>query len=108
MVDGFWIGQMKALGSTGGFVAMFRGGKIFGGDSAFCFIGTYYSDATSVKAKVTVQNFDPAVLSMFGVKGDYELEVSATISGDSITGTAMLAGQPSKSMAIRLDKKANF
>jgi hypothetical protein len=107
MVEGFWIVQTKGPDGTGGCVAMLLGGKIFGGDNGFCFMGTYYDDASTMKAKVTVQNFDPAVPSIFGLKGDYDLEVSATIKGDSMTGTAMLVGQPTKSIGIRLDKKAS-
>lgn len=108
MIDGFWIVQTKVPEGTGGAVATLIGGKIFGGDNGFCFMGTYYADAASMKARVTVQNFDPAVPSVFGLMGDYELEVSATIKGDLIVGTAMLAGQPAKSIGIQLKKKADF
>ena|SRR5713101_725678 len=106
MVEGFWTVQTKGPEGTGGAVAMLIGGKIFGGDNGFCFLGTYYSDDVSMKARVTVQNFDRAVPSIFGLTGNYELEVSATLKGDSMTGTAMLANQPTKSIGIRLDRKA--
>jgi hypothetical protein len=108
MVEGFWTVQTKVPEGTGGCVVMLIGGKIFGGDNGFYFMGTYYADKMSMKAKVTVQNFDPAIASIFGLKGDYDLEVSATIKGDSMTGTAMLAGEPTKSIGIRLDKKSSL
>jgi T3SS negative regulator,GrlR len=108
MAEGFWIVQTKGPEGTGGCVAMLIGGKIFGGDNGFCFMGTYYADKATMKAKVTVQNFDSAVPSIFGLKGDYDLEVSTTIKGDSMTGTAMIAGDPTKSIGIQLDKKSNL
>lgn len=108
MVEGFWTVQTKGPEGTGGAVVMLIGGKIFGGDNGFCFMGTYYADKVSMKARVTVQNFDPAIPSIFGLTGNYDLEVSATIKGDSMTGTAMLAGQPTKSIGVRLEKRANL
>ena len=108
MLDGFWILRTKVPEGTGGGVATLIGGKIFGGDNGFCFMGTYFADKVSMKARVTVQNFDPSVPSIFGLVGDYELEVSAVVKGDSIEGTAMLAGQPTKGILIQLTKKASF
>lgn len=108
MVEGFWIVQTKGPQGTGGAVAVLVGGKIFGGDNGFCFMGTYYADKSSMKAHIAVQNFDPNVPSIFGLIGDYELEVSANVKDDSMTGTAMLANQPTKSISVRLNKKSNL
>lgn len=108
MVEGFWIVQTKVPEGIGGAVVMLMGGKIFGGDNAFTFLGTYYTDKATMKAKVTVQNFDPAVPSIFGLTADYDLDVSVTIKGDSMEGTAMISGQPTKSIAVLLKKKASL
>jgi|ERR1022692_1838021 isocitrate dehydrogenase len=107
MVDGFWIVQVQGpLGNTGG-VVVFINGKLFGGDSGFSYIGTYEGDKM-LKARIAVQHFDPAVQSILGVPGDYEMHVSANVQGDVMSGTAMLANQPQRSVGIRLTKKANL
>lgn len=108
MVDGFWIVRTIVSQGTGGAVVILTSGKLLGGDNGFYFMGTYYADQVSMKAHVTVHNFDPAVPSIFGITGEYELEVSATVQGDTMVGTAMLAGQPTKSIGLRLEKKSNL
>ena len=55
-----------------------------------------------------VQRFDPNVPNVLGVPGDFELHVSATIRGNVMTGTAMLAGQPARSLGVRLTKKSGL
>ena len=72
---------------------MFIKGKVYGGDNGFSWVGTYAEEAQLVKARVNVHNFDPAVQSVFGITGDYELYFSGNIQGDVITGTAMLTNQ---------------
>jgi len=108
MIDGLWTVQTKTAEGTGGAVVMLIGGKIFGGDNAFYFTGTYRADEVSMKARVTVQNFDPAFPSIVGVESPYELEVSVSVKGDSMLGTAMLANQPAKSFGVQLSRKANI
>jgi hypothetical protein len=108
MVDGFWILQVQIPEFTSGGVAVFIGGKVFGGDNGFTWIGTYEEGNRLVKARVNVHNFDPAVQSVFGIKGDYELHFSGNVQGYVITGSAILASQPQKTLGIRLTKKANL
>ena len=108
MVDGFWILQVQILEFSSGGVAVFLKGKVYGGDNGFSWVGTYEEEGRQVKARVNVHNFDPAVQSVFGIIGDYELHFSCNVQGDVITGTALLANQPQKSLGIRLTKRANI
>jgi hypothetical protein len=61
-----------------------------------------------VKARALIRNFDPAIPSGFGIPGDYEMDISAVLQDDKMTGTAMIANQPQHSLGIRLTKKANL
>ena len=108
MVDGFWILQVQIPEFSSGGVAVFIKGKVFGGDNGFTWVGTYEGDDRLVKARVNVHNFDPAIQSVFGIAGDYELHFSGNVQGDVIMGTAMLANQPQKTLGIRLTKRANL
>lgn len=108
MLDGLWIMQVQRPDLTSGGIVLFINGKIFGGDNAFTWVGTYEATDRLLKGRVNVHNFDPTVESVLGVKGDYELHFSGNIQGEIITGTAVLANQPQKSLGIRLLKRASL
>jgi len=107
MVEGFWIVQFQGPQGNGGGVAVFTKGKIFGGDSGFSYIGTYEGGPV-VKARVLVHQFDAAVPNVLGMEGDFELNVTATVKDNVMTGTAMVAGQPQRSLGVKLEKKSNL
>lgn len=108
-VDGFWTAQFTGKEIYGTGVVVFSHGKLFGGETGFYYIGAYEAEGKVVKARVMIRNFDPAVLSGFGITGDYEMDVSCIIQDDNtITGTAIIANQPQHSLGIRLSKKANL
>jgi hypothetical protein len=106
MLDGLWILKIQRPELTSGGVVVFINGKVFGGDNGFTWVGTYEGNDRLLKAQVLVHNFDPDIQSVLGISGDYELYFSGNIQGDMITGTAMLANQPQKSLAIKLMKAA--
>jgi hypothetical protein len=107
MVEGFWTVQFLGPQGNGGGVAVFVKGKMFGGDSGFSYIGTYEGDPV-LKARVLVQQFDAGIPNVLGMAGDFELNVTATVKGDTMAGTAIVAGQPQRSLGIKLVKKADL
>jgi hypothetical protein len=73
------------------------------------YIGNYEVDRNIFKARIAVKNFDPKMPSGFGIKGDYEGDVSGVVKGDSnMTGTAMITDAPQYNIGIRLTKRANL
>ena len=107
-LDGLWIVQFTGKEILGSGVAVFINGKVVGGETGFYYIGTYEADGKAVKARVVIRNFDPAMPNGFGFVGDYEMDVSAMIQDNQMTGTAMITNQPQHSLGIRLTKKANL
>ncbi|HUC30004.1 MAG TPA: GrlR family regulatory protein [Candidatus Acidoferrum sp.] len=107
-LDGLWIVQFTGKEILGTGVVVFSNGKLFGGETGFYYIGSYESDGKMVKARAMIRNFDPAIPSGFRILGDYEMDVSAKLQDDKLTGTAMIVGQPQHSLGIRLTKKANL
>jgi hypothetical protein len=108
MLDGLWILTIQPPPVTTGGIVVFVNGKIFGGDNGFTWVGTFAEKGGLVKGRVTVHNFDPDIKSVLEVDGDYEMYISGTVQGDTITGTAMIAQQPQHSLSIRLVKRANL
>lgn len=108
MIEGFWILQTHTPEYTSGGVCVFLNGKIVGGDNGFTWIGTYTGDDRLIKARVRVHNFDPAVPSVLGIPGDYDMHFTGNVQGDTITGTAMLANSPQHSLGVRLTKQTSL
>jgi len=106
-MDGLWIVKLTAPQITGSGVVVFANGKVFGGETGFYYLGTYDDDGGVVKARIVVRNFDPNIPSGFGA-GDYDMDVSAIMQGDEMTGTAVVTGRPQYSLGVRLTKKANL
>jgi hypothetical protein len=108
MVDGFWIVQVEAVQGSGGGVVVLTKGQIFGGDTGFYYLGKYQVENTSLKARVAVRKFLPEIQSIFGIDGDYELELTGNIKGDVIDGKAVLIGRPGVGIVVRLTKRSEL
>ncbi len=104
MVEGFWIVQYEGMKGNGGGVAVFIKGRVFGGDSGSTYTGTYEENAKTLKARVRVHNYMPGVVSVIGMEGDYDLDVTGTVEGDFIKASGSPAGQQSAGLALRLTK----
>ena len=104
MVEGFWIVQFEGVQGNGGGVVFFLKGRIFGGDSGFVYTGTYKTDEKTMTVRVRVRNFLPEVQSVFGVPGDYELNVSGNVAGKTIEGKAALVDQGPMGIVVKLTK----
>ena len=108
MIEGFWILKIQPPPIATGGVILFTGGKLFGGDNAFTWVGTYLLSNQVLQGRVHVHNFDPQVKSALGVDGDYEMHFSGVLEPKVITGTAMIANQPQHSLAIRMEMYARL
>jgi hypothetical protein len=109
VVEGFWTMRFEGPQVAGTGVVMMKANKLYGGESGFYYIGNYEVDGNIFKARIAVKNFDPKMPSGFGIKGDYEMDVSGVVKDDSnMTGTAMITGAPQYNIGIRLTKRANL
>ena len=106
MVDGLWIVQYYGPQGNGAGVVVFANGRVLGGDNGFTYTGSYEVKGDSLNAKVAVKNFDPSVLNVIGVVGDFDLLIEGKVQGDSITGSGALAVAPDAKIVVRLKKAA--
>lgn len=106
MVDGFWLVQYEGIQGGGGGVIFLANGKVLGGDSGYVYLGTFHEANNSLTAHVKVQNFLPGVPNVLGVVGDFELELNATVEGETAKGTAALMHQKGMGIAVKLTKRA--
>lgn len=109
MIDGFWIVTFAGMEGKGGGVAVMMNGKIFGGDSAFTYIGTYKEANGKVTADVLVQNFDPLVGNVMGIKGDFNLKFDLTATSDKeLHGQASTPAAPGFGLKAKLVKRSTL
>ena len=108
MVEGMWIIQYDGLKGNGGGIVVFIKGSILGGDSGSTYIGTYRENAKAITARVRVHNYMPGVVSVIGVEGDYDLDVTGTVEGDAIRATGSPVDHQVAGMALRLTRAANL
>lgn len=87
---------------------MFSDGTVYGGETGFYYLGTYEADGSVVKARVVIRKLDPTIQSGFGIAGDYEMDVSAIVEGDTMASTTVVTGYPQYSLGIQLTKRANL
>lgn len=110
MIDGFWIVTFAGMEGKGGGVVVMTKGKIYGGDSAFTYLGTYVDDGNGkVRADVLVQNFDPLVGNVMGIKGDFNLKFELTANGDKeLHGQASTPAAPGFGLKAKLVRRSNL
>jgi type III secretion system (T3SS) negative regulator GrlR len=107
-LDGFWIVQFEGVQGGGGGVAVLTKGQVFGGDSAYTYLGTYQTEEAALKAHVVVKNFLPGIPNVLGVVGDFELSLTGTVEGTIIKGKAALVGQSGAGIVVRLTKQGEL
>jgi hypothetical protein len=109
MFEGFWIVQFEGLAGGGGGVAVFIKGRIFGGDSAYSYLGKYQTVGNSIKAQVSVHNFLPGIPSVVGITGNFELQVEGTLKGNVIEAKGSLPSpQQTAGLVVRLTRRADL
>jgi T3SS negative regulator,GrlR len=106
MVNGLWSAQLSAGGNKAGGVAFFVNGKVFGGDTAFIWSGTFQEAGDSFKATVHVKQYDRTVASLFGA-AEYDIHIDAKIQGDRITGTGTSPSLGGTKLNVALTKQVN-
>lgn len=63
-------------------LAVFKDGKINGGDPGYLYLGAYEMTGLQIAAKIKVKRWNPAVTSVFGNLAEFDLDLSGTITAD--------------------------
>ncbi|MGX7745116.1 GrlR family regulatory protein [Rhodopseudomonas parapalustris] len=105
------VDLLDGRSGKGSGVALFRDGKILGGDAYLFYVGTYASSGGSFKGEVTVSQHTPSpdANPLFGgQKEPVGIGVSGTSDGDAavMTGTA-LVGKSSQLFRATLRRLAD-
>jgi hypothetical protein len=107
MVEGFWIALFDGMQGRGGGVLVLNNGIVFGGNSGHTWTGTYEIAQDMLHAQVKVQRFLAGVGNAWGVHGDFELHIKATVQGDIIKGMAALHPEGT-ALPIKLSRRGTL
>ena len=92
-MDGLWTAEFGSnTGMFGGGVAVFRDGKIMGGDGTYYYIGEYSLRGNAFEATLKVSPFIEGAESVFKTVGrDLTLDLVGSLTGE---GRAIAQGHP--------------
>ncbi len=108
MFEGFYIVQFAGMEGKGGGVAVIQNGRVFGGDSAYTYIGEYEVKGDRLFATVKVQNFEPAIGNVMGIKGDYTLSLALSLKDGALVGDGTTSAAPGFGLKVKLTLRSKL
>lgn len=82
-MEGFYTVHFVGVQGWGTGVAVYIGGRVFGGDSAFMFTGAYDRQGDAVTVQLHVKQIAQDLMGVMGRK-EYDLDLSGTLDGDTL------------------------
>ena len=108
-MDGLWTAEFgSSTGIFGGGVAVFRDGKIWGGDATYFYIGEYTVSGNTFKATLKISPFLDGAESVFKTVGrDLILDLEGSLtSGDQAIAQGHPRDNPGLNFGAKLTKRA--
>jgi len=108
-MDGLWTVEFgSSTGMFGSGVAVFRDGRILGGDNVYYYVGEYILQGSKLKATLRISPFIEGSESVFKTIGqDLTLDlVGAVTSNDSAIAQGHPRGKPELKFGAKLTKRA--
>jgi hypothetical protein len=103
-MKGFWTATFSTRLGTGYGVAYFTDNEVFGGDSAFTYIGTYELSGTQVQAKLRITPYNNSMTSVFGGNQAFDLTISGALQGDTVVGRGAASHFPNVGFQVALKR----
>jgi hypothetical protein len=103
-MNGLWTAEFgSSTGMFGGGVAVFRDGKVLGGDGTYYYIGEYTLKGSAFQATLKVSPFIPGAESVFKTVGkDLTLELEGSLTDE---GRAIAQGHSREMPALKFGVK---
>ena len=94
-MNGLWMLQYRFQNEwVGNGVIVFRGGKIYGGDSGYYYVGQYKTSVPHLSGMAKVIRHDPRAMSMFSTLiYDFDIEMQGTCEKSEIGATFEATGE---------------
>jgi hypothetical protein len=108
-MNGLWTAEFgTSSGMFGGGVAVFRDGKIMGGDGTYYYIGEYNLIGKALKARMKISPFIEGAESVFKTRHRVlTLELEGSLINESLaTAQGRALEMPHLNFAVKLTKQA--
>lgn len=108
MIEGFWAVRFSSnQASLGAGVVLLEGGKAYGGDSSFSYIGTYDNESGStVVVKLRIERHSNVLPNVAGDDlGDYDLELLGQPGQRQFSLKGNVVQSPSRTLEVSLTRK---
>jgi len=108
-MEGFWTAEFgSATGIFGGGVAIFRDGKVLGGDGGYFYHGEYTIRGNTLQATIEVDPFIENYRSAFGtVNQKLTLDLVGTLQdADHAVAQGHPKGMPHLAFGVKLTRRA--
>jgi hypothetical protein len=105
----FHVKFTSSLRDFGEGLAIFKDGKINGGDHGYLYIGSYEMTDAGVSGRINVKRWNPSVTSVFGNLAEFELNLNGSLAADGSTFSASgtISQMPQMSISINGRKLAD-
>lgn len=108
MIEAMWtLTFTRPSGESGYGVMVLETGRIFGGDSSFCFIGTYRTDRDTLVARVRVSRHSNALVNIFGID-NFDLTLRGQIASDRLILDGFMDGASDAMLQVVAVRKAEL
>lgn len=107
-MEGLWTAEFgTSTGGFGGGVAVFRDGRVLGGDATYFYVGEYTFNGKDFEATLKSSPFIKGAESVFKTTGqDLTLEISGSlIDQDHAIGRGYPRGMESLNFAVKLTRR---
>jgi hypothetical protein len=110
MIEALWTANFSSTqhGTFASGVIVFEGGRIFGGDGSYYYLGDYVVEGSTVSAKVVVTHYAGAPTGVLGPMHKGTLEFNGQITGDTMRGAGVTLGQPQMHLTISCRRLENL
>ena len=109
MLEALWsVEFISNLGIFGAGVVVFETGRIFGGDSAYYYLGSCHVKNDTVVAEIEVNHYTGQPFSIFGHLDKFNLKLTGKIQEPTMELQGYLVENPSMVISVRLTKRADL
>ena len=108
MIEGLWTAEFgSSTGTFGSGVAVFRDGKILGGDATYYYIGEYQVDGNTLRATIKTFPFIEGAESVFKTVGKtLTIEILGSLTADDrAIAQGHPIGMPDLNFGVKLTKR---
>ena len=110
-IEGLWaVGFGSYLENASG-VAVFKSGRVLGGDNAWYYAGVYQVDGKVVRAQVRIEHYDLDLETVTGHRpGErFDIDIVGDLQGDDrINAHGDVVGDTRQQIEIRMRRLADF